>query len=160
VLFAATGNEHASRIGFPAKHPNAVGVGASNDLGRRAKYSNFGEGISLLAPSGDDNRPGITTTDVAARNRGYNPNSAYVNDFDGTSSATPLAAGIGALVLSVNPALKWNDVRSILRATADKIDREHAEYERGFSLKYGYGRINALRAVERAGKKKKRQPKK
>jgi hypothetical protein len=157
VFFAATGNENASSIGFPASHPNAIGVGASNDQARRASYSNHGRGISILAPSGDDNRPGITTTDVSARNRGYNLKGAYANDFDGTSSATPLAAGVGALVLSVNPGLKWNEVRSLLQQSADKIDASRAKYSKGFSLKYGYGRINALRAIQRASKTKKKK---
>ncbi len=154
VVFVATGNERKSSVDFPADHPNVIGVGASTDQGKRAKYSNFGEGISLVAPSGGDGRPGITTTDVSVPKMGYNPNSAYANDFDGTSSATPLAAGVGALVLSVNPALKWNKVRSVLQQTADKIDEVDGDYRKGFSLKYGYGRVNALRAVERASRKK------
>ncbi|AGF98398.1 Calcium-dependent protease precursor [Methanosarcina mazei Tuc01] len=45
----------------------------------------------------------------------------YTDDFGGTSSATPLAAGITVL-LSINPNLRVEDVKQILRDTADKID--------------------------------------
>ena len=43
------------------------------------------------------------------------------SSFGGTSAATPLAAGIGALLLSRNPGLTAADVRSIMQNTADKV---------------------------------------
>ena len=71
----------------------------------------------------------------------------------GTSSATPLAAGVGALVLSANPKLSSDDVRDILRGTADKIG---AGYDaKGFSREFGYGRVNAAKAVEEAKRRRK-----
>jgi hypothetical protein len=75
-------------------------------------------------------------------------------DFGGTSSAAPLAAGIGALVLAVNPALRAADVRSILRKSCDKVGG--ATYSGGdagaggWNSEYGYGRINAHTAVRYA----------
>lgn len=65
--------------------------------------------------------------------------------------------GIGALVLSVNPSLTWKQVRSILRGTADKIDREGKTYKKGYSIHYGFGRLNAFKAVERTAKGAKRK---
>ena len=159
LVFCATGNEFKQAIGFPASHPSALAVGASNDQGKRSEYSNRGKGIQFVAPSSDPDRDrqGITTTDVSIKNRGY-AKGAYCSDFGGTSSSTPLAAGIGALVLSVNPSLTWKQVRSILRGTADKIDREGKTYKKGYSIHYGFGRLNAFKAVERAanGAKRKR----
>jgi subtilisin family serine protease len=159
LVFCATGNESRQAIGFPASHPSALAVGASNDQGKRSEYSNRGQGTQFVAPSSDPDRDrqGITTTDVSIKNRGY-AKGAYCNDFGGTSSSTPLAAGIAALVLSVNPSLTWKQVRSILRATADKIDTEGKTYKKGYSIHYGFGRLNAFKAVERAasGAKRKR----
>jgi len=154
LVFCATGNDGRSSIAFPASHPNALGVGASNDQGQRSQYSNFGKDIDFVAPSNDPDRArqGISTTDVSTRKRGYNLSGAYTDDFGGTSSATPLAAGIGALVLSVNPELTWQQARDVLRKTADKIDTAGGSYQNGYSLKYGYGRLNAQHAVERARK--------
>lgn len=151
LVFCATGNENKRSIDFPSRYANAIAVGASNDLGKRSGYSNHGPGISFVAPSDDDElRQGITTTDVSIRNRGYNLKGTYTDIFGGTSSATPLAAGIGALVLSVNPGLNWDEARDLLRATAEKIDPRGGNYQDGFSLKYGYGRLNAHQAVVQA----------
>ncbi len=157
-VFVATGNEYAREIGFPADHPDAFGVGASNDRGRRSPYSNHGKGIAFVAPSSDEDneRPGITTTDVHLRSRGYS-SGYYCDDFGGTSSATPLAAGVAALVLSANPGLSWRDVGDILQDTAEKIGGARARYRRGYSTLYGHGRINAEAAVERALTRRRRR---
>lgn len=153
VVCAATGNEHAKRIGFPASHTSVVAVGASHDRGRRCRYSNYGKGIDLVAPSGDDGRAGIVTTDVSARGKGYAP-GAYYDDFDGTSASTPLVAGVAALVISADPSQTWTEVVDRLRSTADQIDQARGEYRRGYSLKYGYGRVNAEAAVAEAKARK------
>ena len=99
---------------------------------------------------------GIFTTDVSVAGRGFNVGRAdkggkdglCTSEFGGTSSATPLAAGVAALVLSANPKLGSDEVRGILRATADKIG---AGYDaNGFSPRFGFGRINAASAVAEA----------
>lgn len=151
-VFVATGNEYASQIAFPSNHARAFAVGASNDRGRRSVYSNYGKGLAFVGPSSDDERgrQGITTTDVRGRSYGYALKSAYCDNFGGTSSAAPLAAGIAALVLSANARLTWDEVGDILKETADKIDPKHGAYREGCSAQYGYGRLNAEAAVARA----------
>lgn len=152
LIFAAVGNTYAAAVGFPAVHPLVFGIGASNDQGRRAQYSNYGSGIDFVAPSSDpaSGRASILTTDVSQRRRGFTLHGAYARNFGGTSSATPLAAGIAALVLSANPTLTREQVCAILRASAVKIDEAGAEYQDGYSLQYGYGRLDAHQAVHSA----------
>jgi cell division septation protein DedD len=58
-------------------------------------------------------------------------------------------AGICALILSANPELTAQQVKDILTKTADKIGHP-SEYYQGHSRKYGYGRVNAERAVAEA----------
>jgi len=94
-------------------------------------------------------------------------NAHHLNDFGGTSSATPLSAGICALVLSANPRLTWVEVREILRSTAVKFDTTNTHPigrwldENGnpsndsgrppvFSRWFGFGRLNADAAVRTA----------
>jgi subtilisin family serine protease len=151
VVCVATGNEHASRIGFPSSDDHVVAVGACNDRGRHSAYSNRGRGLTVVAPSDDDDsrRQGITTTDVSLRGKGYSA-GAYCRDFGGTSSATPLVAGVAALVLSAKRSLRWDEVRDVLTSTADKIDPLGGTYRSGHSLKYGFGRVNAEAAVTKA----------
>jgi hypothetical protein len=91
----------------------------------------------VCAPSSGGTH-GITTTTIGG----------YTSHFGGTSSAAPLAAGIAALLLSVNPSLRWDEVRDLLRRSADRIDTAGGRYDaRGHSPAYGYGRVNALRAL-------------
>ena len=133
---------------------NALGVGACNDRGSRSAYSNFGKGIALVAPSDDRRRQGITTTDVHPRRRDT-ARRAYCDDFGGTSSATPLVAGVAALVLWRTRHSR-HEVRDVLKSTADKIDRANGRYRDGFSLQYGFGRVNGEAAVELAKRRKTR----
>lgn len=164
TVFCATGNEsrpgRPAAVGFPARDPNAIGVGASTDQAMLASYSNIGPEVDFVAPSSGGIAE-VFTTDVSIPGRGFNvgrrdrggKDGLCTNEFGGTSSATPLAAGVGALMLSVNPKLSSDDVRDILRTTADKIGGSYDA--RGFSNEFGYGRVNAAKAVEEAKKRRK-----
>ena len=70
------------------------------------------------------------------------------NDFGGTSSATPLVAGVAALMMSVNNKLTRAETQQILADTADKIGSGYDA--NGHSIKFGFGRVNAAKAVEAA----------
>ncbi len=152
AVFCATGNESSS-VGFPASSPLAIGVGASTDQARLASYSNTGSEVDFVAPS-SGGKADILTTDVSIPNRGFNigtvsaggADGLLTNSFGGTSSATPLAAGIAALVLSVKPSLDADGVRDVLRATADKIGSGYNS--QGRSTRFGFGRVNAAKAVD------------
>ena len=72
----------------------------------------------------------------------------YTNSFGGTSSACPGVAGVAALILSVNRDLSWGEVRDVLKDCCDRIDEAGGDYDAsGHSSLYGYGRVNAARAV-------------
>ncbi len=168
ILFAAgNGNESVDNDGY-ASHSQTIAVAACNDRGSRSVYSDFGDAVWCAFPSNDFGyppfshpdalTPGIWTVDRSGRS-GYNSGNLgdgdaqgnYTNSFGGTSSSCPGAAGVCALILSVNPNLAWTEVRDILRETCDQIDQGGGNYDaQGHSPFYGYGRINALRAVEMA----------
>lgn len=155
-IFFATGNEFQTSISYPASLKETIAVGASTNKDVRSPYSNLGTGIDFVAPSSGGTLR-IETTDVMGK-FGYNKTAtgdyckaADSTGFGGTSSATPLAAGVAALMLSVNPDLTAEEVRTIMRDTCDKIDKPNAHYNsKGWSREYGYGRINAAEAVEAA----------
>lgn len=168
VFFAAgNGNESVDNDGY-ASHPLVLAVAACNDSSRRSVYSDTGRALFCAFPSGDAPwpeaghpaplTPGIWTTDRSGA-AGYNPGSRargdraghYANDFSGTSSACPGAAGVAALVLAVNPALRREEVKAVLQAACDRIDPVAGAYDaQGHSRLYGHGRLNALRAVQLA----------
>ncbi|MEZ4870188.1 MAG: S8 family serine peptidase [Caldilineaceae bacterium] len=152
---AGNGNESVMLDGY-ASNPNVIAVAASTDGEAKAWYSDVGAAVWICAPSNGGSRA-IFTTDRRG-SMGYNRGDAtlgdaagdYTNDFGGTSSATPLAAGIAALMLSVNGDLSWRDVKTILAETADKIGGAASYDSSGHSNSFGYGRVNALAAVQRA----------
>lgn len=153
ILFAA-GNESAPlndqthHQGF-ALHPDVITVAASNSLDQQSYYSNYGSEVSICAPSSGSPGRGIVTTDRRGI-EGYNLGD-YTYSFGGTSSSTPLCAGLAGLILSIDPDLTSAEVRNIIMNTADKIDTVNGKYDaNGHSHKYGYGRINAHAAVEMA----------
>ncbi|GAB4229063.1 MAG: hypothetical protein Kow00121_58030 [Elainellaceae cyanobacterium] len=157
---AGNGNESVDNDGY-ASYPSVIAIAACNDQSKRSAYSDFGAAVWCAFPSNDgipSLTPGIWTTDQSGK-PGYNPGDAaegdplgnYTNSFGGTSSACPGAAGVAALVLARNPDLRWDQVRDILRDCCDKIDLAGGQYnEAGRSPFYGYGRLNALKAVELA----------
>jgi len=69
----------------------------------------------------------------------------YSDGGSGTSSSCPMAAGLGALILSVYPDLTAEEVRRAICQSADRIGTN--EYVNGRTDMYGYGRINAHRAL-------------
>ncbi len=134
-----------------------IAVAASNSRDERSSYSNYGSELTLCAPSSGYPGRGVVTTDRRGT-KGYSSGD-YTYGFGGTSSSAPLAAGLAALIVSVNPDLTSAEVKSIMMETVDKIDQENGQYVDGHSPLYGHGRIGAYEAVALAvGDSKKRLP--
>ena len=154
ICFAA-GNEARPITGF-ATHPSVIAVTSSNSSDVfSADYSNYGPEASICAPSngGTDEAPGAgITTDFMTQFANENGEKNYVHGFGGTSSACPLIAGICALVYSVNPTLTAKQVKQLLESTTDKIGSPQDYNANGHSIKFGYGRVNTLKAVQAAAK--------
>ena len=164
VICFAAGNEGVDYVNFYAAHPDVICVAACDSKDRYASYSNQGAEVSVCAPSNGDWPliaaraswdPGTTVRGEGAFKYwadGVERSGPYKH-FGGTSGATPIVAGICALMLSANPNLKAKEVKEILQATADKIGNP-SEYVNGRSRKFGYGRVNADKAVAEAMRRK------
>lgn len=161
ICFAAgNGNESVDNDGY-ASYERVIAVAASNDKNKRAAYSDFGGAIWCAFPSNNGFKsltPGIWTVDRSGP-LGYNSGDSlqgdaagnFTNSFGGTSSASPGLAGVAALILGRNPNLRWDEVRNLLKQACDRIDTAGGNYDaNGHSPFYGFGRINAKRAVELA----------
>ena len=163
-----------------AIHPDVITVSACTSFNQKSAYSNWGNGISVCAPSNNEfpkiwlpnigfvNTPpivlqqlaglGILTTDRTGAT-GYDQ-ADYTATFGGTSSAAPVVAGIAALMLSANPNLTAQQVREMIQQTADKIVDPQADLQLGYQLGdydaqgysqwFGYGKVNAEKAVKLA----------
>jgi len=100
--------------------PGLMHIAALASTAKRSHYSNYGPGISLCAPTSNSHAYyrmivkglGVTTTTGSA--------GGVTESFGGTSSATPLVAGISALTISANANLTALEVVEILKQTAAK----------------------------------------
>jgi len=160
ITFAAgNGNEDCGYDGY-ASYEKVIAVSACNDTGSRCVYSDYGKNVWCAFPSCDFGyapfghpsplTEGIYTTDRLGSG-GYNPDGDYTGNFGGTSASCPGVAGTAALILEANPELSWKQVKDILRDTAERIDIQNGNYDAsGHSIYYGFGRVNAEKAVKRA----------
>jgi thermitase len=127
VVVAAAGN--CGCFDSTPENPYIVSVSATDGSDALASWSSTGNYVELAAPG-----VGIYTTTAGG---GYEAPS-------GTSFAAPIVAGVAALVLGANPALGAADVEALLKSTA--VDLGAA----GWDPQYGYGRVDAYRAVAAA----------
>ncbi|HOD53432.1 MAG TPA: S8 family serine peptidase, partial [Candidatus Cloacimonadota bacterium] len=135
LVLAAAGNDdadHATSPSYPSDATNAISVAASNSSDEKASFSDYGTAIDLTSP-GD----GILSTI-------YNNGANTYASFSGTSMATPVAAGIAAMVKATHPDYSVQQIRQRLLATADEIPQMYGTIYEG---KLGSGRVNAFKAI-------------
>ncbi len=110
-----------------SENPSLIVVSATDQSDVRTSWSNYGDFVDVAAP-------GI---DIVTTRTGGSTWWAY-----GTSLASPIAAGVAALIMASDPALTPPEVETILEDSADNI---------GSAYYYGAGRVNAAQAVQLAG---------
>ena len=138
VVFSA-GNDGGYAVNAPAKYPNVIGVGAVDSYGLRFVFSNFGDGLDLVAPGKD-----IRSTYA------FEPWATFPGD--GTSFAVPHVAGVAALLLSVSPDLRQQDVRYVLETKANRNKLSAYSFSTNkphgpWNPEVGYGLVDAPAAL-------------
>lgn len=126
VIVAAAGNSGNSTAFYPAACNNVVAVSATRSNDTRPTWSNYGSYVDLSAPGEN-----IWTLDNGT---GYR----YIS---GTSFSSPIVAGVLALMASTGPRSNAELVELLL-TNVDDIGTA------GYDTYYGYGRVNAFRAVQ------------
>ena len=149
TVVVAAGNEGRPSLSFPANCPGVIAVVATQSLGDRATYSNFGPGVLLSAPGGEfsvgstespESRGGIISTWVT---------ETSLPDYqlkEGTSMAAPLVSGIVGLMYSMQPNITPARVRSIL---SDSVRAFAPGSNCSISGGCGAGIVNAQLALAR-----------
>ena len=161
VVVFSSGNYNASMpflsaVNYPANsNPDILTVGGSSTCGDRLNSMNFNcfswpRNFSTLAASCYGNELDIVAPGVEIPTTDNNNN--FITNFQHTSSAAPHAAGVAALMLSINGNLTQNDVTKIIEKTAKKTggytyftnpSRPHGRWYD----EMGYGLLNAHDAV-------------
>lgn len=129
VVFASAGNGGSNAPYYPAGCQYVVAVGATDSTNTWQSWSNYGTFLSVVAPGVNI----YTTTEGG----GYGYEA-------GTSYSSPIAAGVGALMLSYAPSLSASALVSTLESTATDLGTP------GYDIYYGWGLVNAAGAVSAA----------
>lgn len=150
AVFASRGNDNDTADNYPSSYATVISVGGLSPCNTRktttscdgefwwgASYGGGANKMDFVAPAAR-----ITTTDITGSG-GYS-SGAYTDSFNGTSSACPYAAGVGALVLSYAPGLTPDELRDILRQTSVDIGAA------GYDAETGYGKLDAAAALNAA----------
>ncbi|NPC93456.1 S8 family serine peptidase [Bacillus sp. WMMC1349] len=146
TVIAASGNEGASELSYPASSKYTISVGATNQLALVSDYSNYGKGLDLVAPGSDI--PSLVP----------DGNVTYMS---GTSMAAPHVSAVAGLLISQNPSLKPNQVAKFLKETTadvtfneeDNPYRDDIDFDGepdvqvpGYHIISGWGKLNAFYA--------------
>lgn len=136
-------NENNSVTYYPAGYQETIAIGSTDPDDMRSnrfpwdnsKGSNFGGHIDLSAPG----------------NYIYGLSHSHGNEYgiywSGTSQAAPHVAGVAGLLLSMNPDLGPEEIRSILKESAEDQVGNNSEDLLGWDQYHGAGRLNAFNAL-------------
>jgi serine protease len=148
IVVASAGNESGTEPSYPAAYDGVVSVSAVDIDGNLAWYSNSGPTIDLAAPGGDTgadlNGDGLPDGVLSTCGDGAPGAVQFTYCFlQGTSMASPHAAGVAALMKAVHPALTPAEfdqllINGLLTNSAGRDDL------------FGYGQIDAFFAVAAA----------
>lgn len=152
IIVAASGNSGTSLMEYPASYDGVISVGAVNYDGDIAPYSTFNSAVDIVAPGGnlaedlnrDGNPDGVLSATVTSMAGLRSSSYGYMH---GTSMATPHVSGVLALMKAIYPDLTPLQVDALI--SNGLITELPAGGRNDF---YGYGSLNALKAVEEASR--------
>ncbi|MFT5287803.1 MAG: subtilisin family serine protease [Planctomycetota bacterium] len=137
IHFASAGNNASQNATYPSTLSSVLAIGSITRTGALSGFSNFGTDIAFTAPGSS-----IRTTDRSG-SAGYT-----TGDFatvQGTSFASPYAAGVAALLLSLDPTLGAFEITAILQGSVKDLGVP------GPDTTFGAGLVDAHAALVTTG---------
>ena len=145
---------------IPVEISGVIGVTAEGAFSQKSYYSSYGVGVAQVTAPGGDRR----FQDPGDGSRGYVLSTFPGNRYalaQGTSMASPHAAGVAALILSQFGKMPQGRVQAMLTSTADALPcpvnpfnpgppfsfQAECQGGDGYNGFYGHGQVNAFSAV-------------
>jgi len=129
VVVAASGNTNDATVNYPAAYAHIISVASTSTNDTKATGTTYGQWIDVSAPG----------TNIYSTI----PGNGYAL-LSGTSMASPLVAGLAALMKTYNPLLNVDQIEDCIINNTDNIDFMNPNY----LGKLGSGRINAFKAMQ------------
>lgn len=131
IIIACAMNWNTDVPQYPAAYDNVMAISATTSSDTKSDFSSYGDWITVAAPG-----TAILTT---SRDGTY-------GFWNGTSFASPITAGLAALILSVDPNLTNAQIVELIKQNADDLGTP------GFDIYFGHGRINVYESLLAAGR--------
>lgn len=146
LIVASMGNNNTSVPVYPARYARTFAIGATDPddtrsiafNGSSAFGSNYGDHLDVVAPGNY----------ILGLNQSTSGNPG--SQWSGTSMSSPVVAGIAALLRAQNPSYTPAELTSLIMNSAEDEIGDPSEDSRGWDIYYGFGRVNALRALQLA----------
>ena len=133
VHFGSAGNDAVPSLSYPSSLETVNAVAALYIDGELASFSNWGDGLAFSAPG-----VGVYSTDRTGADGYTGEDYVYVN---GTSFASPYAAGVAAQIISVESTLTAFEVETVLQESSVDLG------DSGYDIFFGWGFVNANNAL-------------
>ncbi|MFB3170055.1 Ig-like domain-containing protein [Neobacillus sp. 179-C4.2 HS] len=126
TVIAAAGNDGSSTLSYPGRSENVISVGATDNTDALADFSNYGDGIDIVAP-------GVKIASLTK--------NGEVKYASGTSMATPHVVAVAGLIYAMKPDVKPDQVMSLLTNNTVELGTP------GYDTTFGWGRLDAAKVV-------------
>ncbi|WEG16602.1 S8 family serine peptidase [Alkalihalophilus pseudofirmus] len=130
VLVAAAGNNGSTIKSYPGAYAGVINVGATDQANELAWFSSYGPALDVVAPGNQ----------VYAPMFDVDKHSTF-EEMSGTSMASPIVAGVAAMLKSKHPDLTSYEVMYILQQTATDLGAK------GYDTEFGFGMVNPKAAL-------------
>lgn len=144
LVVGAAGNSGGT-VEYPAAYDGVLAVGSVEFEQDRARYSNFGPQVDVVAPGGDTaadrNGDGYPDGILQQTFKGNDATNFALYYLEGTSMAAPHVSGLAAMLFALNPTATADQVRHTIQSTALDLGPSGRDND------YGYGLVQAASAL-------------